>query len=35
MAMRNDFEDIKTNWDDVDGMTDSVSWLGTPLIDCR
>ena len=31
MAMRNDFEDIKANWNDVDGMTDSEiqDWLGT------
>ena len=31
MAMRNDFEDIKANWDDVAGMTDSEieDWLGS------
>jgi len=31
MAMRNEFEDIKANWADVDGMTDAEinTWLGT------
>ena len=31
MAMRNDFEDIKENWNDVSGMSDSEiqDWLGT------
>ena len=31
MAMRNDFDDIKANWDDVEGMTDSEieDWLGS------
>ena len=31
MAMRNDFDDIKANWDDVAGMTDSEieDWLGS------
>ena len=31
MAMRNEFEDIKANWVDVDGMTDTEinAWLGT------
>jgi len=31
MAMRNDFNDIKANWDDVAGMTDSEieDWLGS------
>ncbi|MGB1827538.1 MAG: lamin tail domain-containing protein [Candidatus Poseidoniaceae archaeon] len=31
MAMRNDFNDIKANWDDVEGMTDSEieDWLGS------
>ena len=31
MAMRNDFDDIKENWNDVDGMTDTEieAWLGT------
>ena len=31
MAMQNNFEDIKENWNDVDGMTDSEieDWLGT------
>jgi hypothetical protein len=31
MAMRNDFNDIKANWDDVEGMNDSEieEWLGS------
>ena len=31
MAMRNDFQDIKANWNDVSGMSDSEiqDWLGT------
>lgn len=31
MAMRNEFDDIKANWADVDGMTDAEieTWLGT------